>query len=174
MTRPPPRYRIARSGGARAYAVTAAARSLRRPEIPTARSSLPGFHVSIWQGLFAPKAREGDHRQRSTPPSSRPWPTRRAEEAEGHRQELPTREQQTPEGFGAYTRPKVEKWWRSTRAANISPQLSHTHGSCDEKMALRIGLVVRRNRAANAHPIRTTIILVVPRGVGGSTDVIGG
>jgi len=41
-------------------------------------------------------------------------------------------------------------------------------------MALRIGLVVRRNRARERATLSNRpIILVVPLGVGGSTDVIG-
>jgi len=34
-------------------------------------------------------------------------------------QDIPTREQQTPEGLGAYHRAETEKWWPIIRAAGI-------------------------------------------------------
>ncbi len=47
---------IARGGGARVYAVTSKERLASALEIPTVdEAGLPGFHVSIWQGLWAPK-----------------------------------------------------------------------------------------------------------------------
>jgi tripartite-type tricarboxylate transporter receptor subunit TctC len=45
-----------RGGKIKAYAVTATTRLPSAPEIPTVdEAGLPGFHVSIWAGMWAPK-----------------------------------------------------------------------------------------------------------------------
>ena len=45
-----------RAGNARAYAVTTRARIPAAPEIPTVdEAGLPGFYISLWWGLWAPK-----------------------------------------------------------------------------------------------------------------------
>ena len=35
--------------------------------------------------------------------------------------EIPARELQTPEGFGAFHRAEIERWWPIIKAANIKP-----------------------------------------------------
>lgn len=114
---------IARDGGTRVYAVTAAQRLESAPEIPTVdEAGLPGFHVSIWQGLFAPKGtpKEIIARINAAVVESLADPTvqKRLKDVG---QELPSREQQTPEGFGAYHKAEIEKWWPIIKAANIKP-----------------------------------------------------
>ena len=44
-----------RGGKLRALAVTAATRSETLPEIPTVGEFLPGFEVTLWHGIGAPK-----------------------------------------------------------------------------------------------------------------------
>ena len=53
-----------RSGAVRAFAVTTAERNAALPDLPTAaEAGLPGFEVSVWHGLYAPKGtRRGDRR----------------------------------------------------------------------------------------------------------------
>ncbi|MBV8839536.1 MAG: tripartite tricarboxylate transporter substrate binding protein BugD [Alphaproteobacteria bacterium] len=114
---------IARDGGARVYAVTAAQRLESAPEIPTVdEAGLPGFHVSIWQGLFAPKGtpKEIIAKINAAVVEALADPTvqKRLKDVG---QELPSHEQQTPEGFGAYHKAEVEKWWPIIKAANIKP-----------------------------------------------------
>jgi tripartite-type tricarboxylate transporter receptor subunit TctC len=114
---------IARSGGVRVYAVTAKERLASAPDIPTVdEAGLPGFHVSIWQGLWAPKGTPKDIIARINAAVvealADPAVQKRLKEAG---QELPTREQQAPAGFGAFHKAEVEKWWPIIKAANIRP-----------------------------------------------------
>ena len=37
-------------------------------------------------------------------------------------QDIPPREQQTPEALGAYHKAEIEKWWPIIKAANIKPE----------------------------------------------------
>ena len=51
---------IVRSGAVRAYAVTAERRLTAAPQIPTTdEAGLPDFHISVWHGLWLPKAAPG-------------------------------------------------------------------------------------------------------------------
>ncbi len=47
---------LVRSGQVRAYAITADRRAASAPDIPTVdEAGLPGLHISVWNGLWAPK-----------------------------------------------------------------------------------------------------------------------
>jgi tripartite-type tricarboxylate transporter receptor subunit TctC len=114
---------IARSGGARAYAVTARERLASAPEIPSVdEAGLPGFYVSIWQALWAPKgtSREIIAKINAAVVEALADPAVQTR-LKDIGQELPTREQQSPEGFGAYHKAEVEKWWPIIKAAGIKP-----------------------------------------------------
>ncbi len=102
-----------REGKLKAYAVTAKARWAAAPDIPTVdEAGLPGFYMSIWRGLWAP---------RDTPTGiiaklNSAVVDTLADPAVRHRlaemgEEIPEREQQTPEALGAFQRAEMEKWW---------------------------------------------------------------
>jgi tripartite-type tricarboxylate transporter receptor subunit TctC len=113
-----------RAGTIRAYAVTGKIRLAAAPDIPTVdEAGLPGFYVSIWQGLWAPKG---------TPPgivaklngavvAALASPRVRQRFAEIV-QEIPPLEQQTPEALGALQKAEIEKWWPIIKAAGIKPE----------------------------------------------------
>ena len=46
---------VINAGKIRALAVTTAKRSTSLPDVPTIAESLPGFEISTWQGIGAPK-----------------------------------------------------------------------------------------------------------------------
>lgn len=103
-----------KSGKLRALAVTTARRSLALPDLPTvAESGVPGFDISTWYGMWAPKG------------MSREWTERLAAEI-GKILKMPdVREKyaglgaepvgSTPDEFAAYCRSELNKWSRVVR-----------------------------------------------------------
>ena len=113
-----------RAGKIRAYAVTAKSRLTAAPEIPTVdETGLPGFHISIWQALWAPKGtpQEIVAKINSAVVSalSNPAVIRRFADIV---QEIPPRDQQTPEALAALQRAEIDKWWPMIKAAGIKPE----------------------------------------------------
>jgi len=110
-----------RAGKVRAYAVTAPARSPSAPDIPTFdEAGVPGLHVLIWYGLWAPRGTPADVIARLN------GAVREALADPGVRQRLsdlgqviPPPEQQTPEALAAYHKAEIDKWWPLVRAAGI-------------------------------------------------------
>jgi tripartite-type tricarboxylate transporter receptor subunit TctC len=105
----------------KAYAVTAKARLASAPDIPTVdEAGLPGFYTSIWHGLWVPKGTPKDIVAKLNSAIVEAL----ADTAVRGRltdlgQEIPPREQQTPEAHGAYHKAEIEKWYPIIKAANI-------------------------------------------------------
>src|SRR3954466_704021 len=115
---------IVKGGNVRAYAVTAPQRLASAPDLPTVdEAGLPGFYVSIWQGIWAPKGPPKDviARLNAAIAGALADPTVQKRLADVG-QELPTPEQMTPEGFGAFHRAEMDKWTPIIKAANIKPE----------------------------------------------------
>jgi len=108
----------------RVYAVTAKTRLAAAPDIPTVdEAGLPGFHLSIWHGLWVPKGtpREIIAKLNQVVKDALANPTVRQRFSEII-QESPRREQQTPEALGELQRAEIEKWWPIIKAAGIKPE----------------------------------------------------
>jgi tripartite-type tricarboxylate transporter receptor subunit TctC len=112
-----------RAGSIKAYAVTSKTRLAAAPEIPTVdEAGLPGFHISNWRGLWAPKGTPKDVIAKLNDAVVRALadPAVRKRLADLG-QEIPPREQQTPEALAAYQKADIEKWWPVIKAAKIKP-----------------------------------------------------
>jgi tripartite-type tricarboxylate transporter receptor subunit TctC len=110
-----------RAGTIKAYAIMDKGRLASAPDIPTAdEAGLPGLYDSMWYGLFAPKG---------TPKAiiaklnaavvdalATPVVHRRLAEIEN---EIPPRDEQTPEALGALQKADIERWWPIIKEANI-------------------------------------------------------
>jgi tripartite-type tricarboxylate transporter receptor subunit TctC len=115
---------VAKGGGVRAYAVTAQQRLPSAPDIPTVdEAGLPGFHVSIWQAVWAPKGTPKDviAKLNAAIAGALADPAVQKRLAEIG-QEMPSAEQMTPDGFGAFHRAEMDKWTPIIKAANIKPE----------------------------------------------------
>jgi tripartite-type tricarboxylate transporter receptor subunit TctC len=110
-----------KAGNLKVYAVTDKQRLAAAPTIPTVDEvGLPGLHVSMWFGFWAPKG---------TPNAvvgKLNAAVMGALADNGVRQRLfelgvetPLREQQTPEALAAHHKAETERWWPIIKAENI-------------------------------------------------------
>jgi tripartite-type tricarboxylate transporter receptor subunit TctC len=109
------------AGRIKVYAVTAKSRLAVAPNIPTTdEAGLPGFYLSYWHGLWAPRGTPRDvvAKLNAAAVDALADPAVRQRLAELG-QEVFQREQQMPEGLGALQKAEIEKWWPMIRAANI-------------------------------------------------------
>lgn len=110
-----------RSGLIRAYAVTAKTRLAAAPDIPTVdEAGLPGFYVSVWRGLWAPKGTPADVIAKLNAAIR----VALADPAVRQRmldlgQEIPAADEQTPAALGALHQAEIKKWWPIIKAAGI-------------------------------------------------------
>ena len=112
---------LVRAGRIKAYAVAAPMRSAVAPEIPTVdEAGLPGFYVSNWVALFAPKGTPADVIPKlndATVVTLADPGTRQRLADIGF--EIPPRDQQSPAALAAFQKAEIEKWWPVIKGANI-------------------------------------------------------
>jgi len=113
-----------RSGRIRAYAITDSKRLAAAPEIPTAEEAgLPGFHMTLWNGLWVPKGTPKDVVARLNAAAIEAM----ADPAVAKRLndlglDMPARDQQTPQALGVWHKAEVDKWWPIIKKAGIKPE----------------------------------------------------
>jgi tripartite-type tricarboxylate transporter receptor subunit TctC len=113
-----------RAGRVKIYAVMSKTRLAAAPDIPSAdEAGLPGFHLSVWNALWAPKGLPKDvlARLSAAVVDALGDPAVRRRYADLGL-DVPAREQQTPEALGALQKAEVEKWWPIIKAANIKAE----------------------------------------------------
>ena len=113
-----------RAGTVKAYAITAKSRSAAAPDVPTVdEAGLPGFHVLSWHAIWVPKTTPKNviAKLNAAVVETLADPAVRTRLVDMG-QEIPARDQQTPESLGAYHKAEIEKWWPIIRAANIKAE----------------------------------------------------
>ena len=111
----------ARGGNIKIYGVAASARMSSAPDVPTVdEAGLPGYHVSLWHGLWMPKGTPKPimAKLNAAVVEVMAEPAVRAKLAELGQDIFP-RDKQTPEALGAFQKAAIEKWWPIIKDGNI-------------------------------------------------------
>jgi tripartite-type tricarboxylate transporter receptor subunit TctC len=102
-----------RAGVIKAYAVTAKTRLAVAPDIPTTdEAGLPGFHVSVWRALWAPKGTPKTviNKLNAAVVDALADPAVRQRITKSG-QRIPAQVQQTAAALGVLQKAEIEKWW---------------------------------------------------------------
>src|SRR4051795_10316819 len=110
-----------RAGTIRAYAITADKRIESASDIPTVdEAGLPGFHMTLWSGLWVPKDTPKDivAKLNGAAVDALNDPAVR-KQLENLGLQMPPKDKLTPEALGAWQKAEISKWWPMIKAANV-------------------------------------------------------
>jgi tripartite-type tricarboxylate transporter receptor subunit TctC len=110
-----------RAGTIRAYAVTSDKRLESAPDVPTTdEAGLPGFHMTLWSGLWVPKGtpKEIVTKLNAAAVDALTDPAVR-KQLENLGLQMPPKDQLAPEALGAWQKAEIQKWWPMLKAANV-------------------------------------------------------
>ena len=110
-----------RAGTIRAYAVTDDKRVETASDIPTTdEAGLPGFHMTLWSGLWVPKGTPKDiiAKLNASAVDALYDPAVR-KQLENLGLQMPPKDQLSSEALGAQQKAEIAKWWPIIKAANI-------------------------------------------------------
>ena len=110
-----------RAGTIRAYAVTDGKRVESAPDIPTTdEAGLPGFHMTLWSGLWLPKGTPQEILTRINAAAVEALndPAVR-KQLENLGLQLPPKDQLSPQALGDWQKAEIAKWWPMIKAANV-------------------------------------------------------
>jgi tripartite-type tricarboxylate transporter receptor subunit TctC len=110
-----------RAGTIRGYAISDTKRAESAPDIPTTdEAGLPGFRMTLWSGLWAPKGTPKDaivKLNAAVLDALNDAQTRKQLENLGL--QMPPADKSTPEALGAWQKAEIAKWWPIIKAANV-------------------------------------------------------
>jgi tripartite-type tricarboxylate transporter receptor subunit TctC len=112
------------AGTIRAIAVAAKTRLFSLPDVPTTdEAGLPGYHASIWFGLWAPKNTPKDvvAKLNSAAVAALTDDNVKAR-LNKLGQQVAGRELQDPVAFAAFEKSEADKWWPIIKAANLKAE----------------------------------------------------
>jgi tripartite-type tricarboxylate transporter receptor subunit TctC len=110
-----------RAGNIRAYAVTADKRLEQASDVPTTdEAGLPGFHMTLWSGLWVPKDTPKDivAKLNASAVDALNDPAVR-KQLENLGLQMPPADQLSPEALGSWQKAEIAKWWPMIKAANV-------------------------------------------------------
>src|SRR5712692_2984714 len=110
-----------RAGNIRAYAVTSDKRLESAPDVPTTdEAGLPGFHMTLWSGLWVPKGTPNAivAKLNAAAVDALNDPIVR-KQLENLGLQMPPKDQLSPQALGAWQKAEIEKWWPVIKAANV-------------------------------------------------------
>jgi tripartite-type tricarboxylate transporter receptor subunit TctC len=110
-----------RAGTIRGYAVTDAKRAEQASDIPTTdEAGLPGFHMTLWSGLWVPKGtpKEIVTKLNAATIDALNDPSVR-NQLENLGLQMPPADRLTPEALGDWQKAEIAKWWPVIKAANV-------------------------------------------------------
>ena len=110
-----------RAGNIRAYAVTSDKRLDSAPDVPTTdEAGLPGFHMTLWSGLWVPKGTPNAivAKLNAAAVDALNDPAVR-KQLENLGLQMPPKDQLSPEALGAWQKAEIAKWWPVIKAANV-------------------------------------------------------
>ena len=110
-----------RAGTIRAYAVTDDKRVASAPDIPTTdEAGLPGFHMTLWSGLWVPKDTPKDivTRLNAAAVEALNDPAVK-KQLENLGLQMPPKDQLSPQALGTWQKAEIAKWWPMIKAANV-------------------------------------------------------
>jgi tripartite-type tricarboxylate transporter receptor subunit TctC len=111
-----------RAGTIRAYAVTDDKRVASAPDIPTTdEAGLPGFHMTLWSGLWAPKGTPKEIVAKLNAAAIEALNDPAVQKQfENLGLQMPPENQLTPQALGDWQKAEIAKWWPMIKAAHVA------------------------------------------------------
>jgi tripartite-type tricarboxylate transporter receptor subunit TctC len=110
-----------RAGNIRAYAIVDSKRVESAPDIPTTdEAGLPGFHMTLWSGMWVPKGTPKDviARLNAAAVAALNDPAVK-KQFETLGLQMPPQDKLKPEALGEWQKAEIARWWPIIKAANV-------------------------------------------------------
>ena len=110
-----------RAGKIRGYAVTDTKRAGSAPDVPTTdEAGLPGFHMTLWSGLWVPKGTPKDIVAKlNTAALDALNDAAVRKQFENLGLAMPPKDKLSPQALGDWQKAEIAKWWPMIKAANV-------------------------------------------------------